>query len=230
MVENTEKKKIKVMSVVFENDITPKEIPLFRGVVMHTAGKEHELFHNHTKNDQLRYAYPLIQYKRKHKKPMLVCIDVGIESSYHFFHNHQEGVLLGKRKYDLTVQDIFYETTELKMLGSLKEYSLSNWLPLNQKNFDTFKTLSSELDRLAFLERMLIGNILSFAKGVNWFLQDKVELRITKILKSHNSIIKKTGRLAFDLQFVSNINLPKNIGLGKNASTGYGVLKPLRIK
>jgi hypothetical protein len=126
-------KKIKILTVTFENSINSLEIPYFRGAIIQISGIENELFHNH--NDHgFRYAYPLIQYKRKNGKPMLLCLDKGVESIHHFFSKHQEGIMLGNRKYDLIVDELNLSTASLSVSDSSFNYSLMNWLPLNQKN------------------------------------------------------------------------------------------------
>lgn len=220
-------KSIKLLTIEFKNKISSKEIMLFRGVIMNIAGKEHELFHNHKKNNKLRYSYPLIQYKIINDKPYLFCLDIGVDSSYHFFNNFQEGVFLGKRPYELIVKNIYFETKELQTLKKGGMYQMVNWLPLNQNNFKTFLKLDSEIDKLQYLEKILVGNILSFAKGIGWYITDKIEVRISVLNKQHNINIKGIKRIAFDITFLTNIKLPNNLSLGKNASIGYGTIKEL---
>lgn len=216
--------KIKILTVVFENCISSQEIPYFRGAIIQTSGLEHELFHNH--NDKgFRYAYPLIQYKRKNGKPMLLCLEEGVESMHHFFSNQQEGIMLGNRTYNLVVDELKLSTKSLSVSNSSFSYSLTDWLPLNQKNHKIYFSLKSEIEQLEFLEKIITGNILSFAKGLGWLLTSKIKVRIHKIHNMKKISIKKNPMMAFGIMFSCNIKLPNYIGLGKNASLGYGVLE-----
>ena len=63
-------KKVRILDVSFENEIRSWEVPVFRGAIIATAGRDHTLFHNH-KDEGFRYAYPLIQYKRIDKSLIL---------------------------------------------------------------------------------------------------------------------------------------------------------------
>ena len=106
--------KVRILTVLFENDISMAEIPYFRGAIIQIAGIENELFHNHNKNG-FRYAYPLIQYKRINKKPMLFCLEDGVHSAHHFFSNQQEGIMLGNRNYNLIVNDLNLSATQVSV-------------------------------------------------------------------------------------------------------------------
>lgn len=216
-------KKIKILKIIFLVPISFKEVEFFRGAIIATAGRAHILFHNH-KKEGFRYSYPLIQYKRIGDKPVLICINEGVDEMHHFFSNKQEGVMLGNRPYELKVDEINLSNHTLSVGKTANEYQLNNWLPLNQKNISKYNSLDSKIEQYEFLERILVGNILSMAKGLDWFIKDKVSVNI-KDIKSKQVIKKSSKLLGLDIHFVSNIELPDYIGLGKNSSLGYGVLK-----
>lgn len=201
----------------------------FRGAIIATAGKEHILFHNHN-TDGFRYAYPLIQYKRIGKKPHLVCIDEGIDEVHHFFENKQEGLILGKRPYELIVDQIRLNKFNLQVWDKSFNYLIQDWFPLSQKNYKNYKEITSEIKQFSFLEKILIGNILSFAKGVDWNIDKEIDLKITEILRTNIISLKKIKREAFTLKFKCNVFLPNYISLGKNASLGFGTVREYRKK
>ena len=71
--------KVRIMVIRFSNTITLKEIPLMRGALIHALDSNSNLlFHNHDESG-LRYAYPLIQYKRINNKAAMVCINEGAD-------------------------------------------------------------------------------------------------------------------------------------------------------
>ncbi|MCF6357974.1 MAG: hypothetical protein L3J54_09240 [Draconibacterium sp.] len=220
-------KKIKFLDISFENEINPWEVEAFRGAVVATAGRDHILFHNH-KKEGFRYSYPLIQYKRIGKKPHIICIDEGVDEVHYFFENKQEGLMLGNRHYNLVVENINLNKFNLQVWDRSFNYVIYDWFPLNQKNFNEFKTIVSEIQQFEFLEKILIGNILSFAKGIGWNIDKQIELKITEILRTNIISLKGTKRGAYTLNFKCNVFLPNYIGLGKNASLGFGWVRENR--
>lgn len=174
-------KKVRYLDIKFENDIKAWEVPFFRGAVSKIAGPKHMLFHNHdnTKN-KLRYAYPLIQYKRIGKKPHLICIEEGVDEVHHFFENKQEGLILNNRPYTLNVESINLDKITLQAWDNSFSYLIQDWLPLSQKNYKEYKLLNSQKEQFKFLEKILIGNILSFAKGLNWNVDREIKVNITE--------------------------------------------------
>ncbi len=80
--------------------------------------------------------------------------------------------------------------------------------------------MNDEQEKRRFLERILIGNILSFAKGVGWHIDREIEVSIHSVPKLHKLSFKKYQMMGFDTDFVSNIIIPNNIGLGKSVSRG----------
>ena len=221
--------KIRILDVEFENPIEPWETAAFRGAVIQSVGKNNILFHNHLKKNY-RYAYPLIQYKRIRSKPHLFCIEQGVDEVHHFFENKQEGLILGDRPYELKVDQIRLNKFTMQVWDKTFNYTLYDWLPLNQDNFRNFKELPSEIDRIEFLEKVLTGNILSFAKGIKWNVDKDIKLRIDEIIKTKIISVKGIKREAFGIDFKTNVFLPNHIGLGKNASLGFGVVKQKKDK
>ena len=56
--------KIKTLTIQFNTPLKRRELPLFRGAIIAAISTGNILFHNHNEGSTLRYAYPLIQYKR----------------------------------------------------------------------------------------------------------------------------------------------------------------------
>ena len=222
-------RKIRVLDIAFENEIAVYEVPAFRGAVIETAGKENTLFHNHLGKDY-RFGYPLIQYKRIRKKPHLVCIEDGVDEVHHFFENKQEGLMLGDRPYELRVEQIRLNRFTMQVWDKNFNYFLQDWLPFNQDNYKKYKEQPSELEQMELLEKILKGNILSFAKGIDWNVEKEIKLRINEIVRTNIISVKGIKREAFTLTFTTNVFLPNHIGLGRNASLGFGTVWENRKK
>ncbi len=220
-------KKIRYLEVTFENDIEPWEVPAFRGAIIATAGKEHVLFHNHD-DDKFRYSYPLIQYKQIRKKPVIISLDQGIEEIHHFFENMQLGLLLGERPYELKIAGLHMNQITLQVWDHHWDYRITNWIALNQENYPTYNATEALTDKITMLENILKANILSFAKGIGWVIEKPVEVRIKQLSEPRWVSLKGKKVLGFNAVFSSNVFLPRNMGLGKSVSVGFGLVYPIK--
>jgi hypothetical protein len=220
-------KKIRYLDISFEYEIKPYELKLLRGAIVAMAGIEHILFHNHKGND-LIYSYPLIQYKTIFNKPHIICIDQGVDEIHHFFEKKQEGVFLGERAYELKVANINLNQFTMQIWDKAFHYRLFNWLPLNQKNYDLYHSYEDEQKKKNLLQKTLTGNILSMGKGIGWEIDKPIITQITDIEDVKMIKVKSVKREAFTISFKSNVFLPNHIGLGKNASLGFGIVNENR--
>lgn len=218
-------KHIRTLTVFYGTEISNREISLFRGAVLKCLGdKANVLYHNHTGDDTFRYSYPLIQYKRINGKAAITCVEDGVDIIGQFLAETSNPLILGDRETKFEVEKVLPEKVEVELSDSAISYSLHQWLPLNGKNYGQFKDTENLIEKIQILERVLVGNILSFLKGVDIHLDDKLEMHITDILGQKLITYKKVKLMAFDIEFKANITLPSYIGIGKNASIGHGIL------
>jgi hypothetical protein len=210
--------------VVFDGQLAPFEIPLFRAAIIEKAGKEHLSFHNHLNDEEYLHGYPVIQYKLIRNKPALVCIDFGVDEIQHFFNKKDMEFQIGERRERMSIQSVNLNEYRLQIWKHNFSYRLRNWVPLNQENYRKYQQLPNEIEKVQMLERILIGNILSFAKGVKWRCEDKILCRITGLDRSSVIPYKEQKLSAFDIRFDCNVFLPNDIGLGKGVSKGFGTL------
>ena len=94
---------------------------------------------------------------------------------------------------------------------------------LSQSNYKKYKELVDENEKRKFLAKILTGNILSFAKGVDWWIEEKII--VMPELEEITVNFKGNKMLAFKGHFYANIYLPEHIGLGKSTSRGFGTIK-----
>ncbi len=219
-------KKIRVLYIEFDNELKAYEIPAFRSAIIKKAGKDHILFHNHLK-DNFRYAYPLIQYKVANNHPVILCIEEGIEEIHHFFNNKQWKIAINGKKHELKIKRLNVNQFVMQVWDKNFNYEIRNWLALNQKTYNVFKKIEDEEEQKIFLEKILTGNILSFAKGINWTIDKPIKLDIKKIKETKLIKIKNTKFETYTLTFTTNVFLPNYTGLGKNVSKGFGIVKQI---
>ncbi len=222
-------KKIRYLSVRFKQELEPWELPAWRSAVIEKAGREHILFHQHLEDGYL-YKYPLIQYKVINKKPVLLCLEKGIEEVYHFFNKRSWDLMVGDKAYHAEVDDLRLNNVVLQVWQSDFKYGIRNWIPLNEENYKKFREIKEENEKKLFLEKILCGNILSLAKGLGWQVDKQIGCKILDIKKERWMAYKKVKLWSMDVDFESNVSLPMYVGLGKGASKGFGVVSKYREK
>jgi hypothetical protein len=216
--------RIKIIKIVFDTELKDFEIPAFRGAIIETVGREHVAFHNHIGDEKLLYKYPVIQYKSQGKKASIVCIKEGVDEIHHFFLQNKGVIKIGNSSRALMVENVQINQFTLNVTEAFHTYRIKKWLPANTENYVKYLALESLTDQILFLEKILIGNILSMAKGLDWRIEEKIEVKITNIGRQYLTKFKKSNLISFDLDFKSNVCLPYDIGLGKGVSIGYGTL------
>lgn len=221
-------KKVRILTIVFDNEIKPYEVEAFRGAVIHKAGLEHDIFHNHQSDGKSINRYPFIQYKQIKNKPCLFCIEQGVDEVHHFFTNKNWEILISGRKLNLKIDKLDLKTLNLQAWDKMFNYSMYNWIALNSANYQTFKQLTNDDEKKELLKSILIGNILSMAKTIQWNVNKNIELKINEIKHTKPIKYKNTKMIGFDINFQCNVFLPNYIGLGKGASHGMGVLKQIK--
>lgn len=217
-------KKIQVLTVRCTNEIKQHEIVLFRGAV--NAALSHDanvLFHNH-QNDNFRYSYPLIQYKRIEGKAAIVCVNEGVDEAGKLLTLNNKTVNLGKREITIEMQNVDTAEVELCIQDNYNKFRIEGWMPFNADNFYIYLHTESLVERIMMLQKILTGNILSMAKGLGITVEDKIDVVITKMEPPNTVKHKGVTMMVFNMEFMVNTDLPKNIGLGKGVSMGYGTV------
>lgn len=211
--------------VKFKNEIKFSELPLFRGAVLNGVGRDGSiLYHNHKDDNTLRYAYPFIQYKRIHKKAAVFCISEGVEVIGQILAAQKADVRLGDRVVSLEIETVTPQRSMVQTWDTDFTYHLRNWLPLSSKNYQEYRQIDEMSERQAFLENILIGNLLSFAKGVGIEVKKQITCHLISVSEPRRTLVKGVKVMSFDAEFKTNMSLPNYIGIGRHVSIGYGVV------
>ncbi len=217
---------VKVLTVIFSGAIKPQELAAFRGAFIEKVGREHFLFHNHLE-DRFRYGYPLIQYKRIQEQPGLICLDIGVDEIHHFFSHQDWSLCLKSGKIlEMKINHLNLDQYPLALSPTQHSYRISDWVALNQKNFDAYLQLQTAEEQKDFLTQKLIGNILSYARGIGWQVDGRVEVALQGPIRSRPLLIKGVQLLGFQVNFTCNLWLPPYLGLGGKVSLGHGMVVP----
>ena len=219
MMENN----IHVFSLFTDINLKQEEISFFRGAMICLVGVDKVLFHDHEKNG-LRYSYPLVQYKIIEGKAAIIAIGGGVASVEAAISCVGKTLQVGRRKALFNVVDTQLQRCLITITENTHIYRLSHWLPLNQNNYGVFSTLESLREKCTMLERLLIGNILSFAKGIGVYFDEEIKVSIVDIEKAEQYLFKNVKMLGFDVVFRTNVLLPRYVGVGKGVSLGFGMI------
>ena len=155
-------KYIRTLTILTDAEINQKEVPLFRGAVLNSLGeKANLLFHNHLNDDKFRYSYPLIQYKRLGGKAAIVCVEKGADLIGQFLTETSDTLKIGNREIEWSTRRIQPARLLIQTWEDTFKYHISRWLPLNSKNYQLYQNTEGLVEKIALLENILKGNLLS---------------------------------------------------------------------
>lgn len=184
------------------------------------------LFHNHN-GGKFDYVYPLVQCKRMDGHAAVVGINQGARALAEILLTDEcYKFQLGRRQVSAQIRESITRDVELSCSAEGEEhaYTISSWLPLNSENYRTYRTIDTMIERINMLEHILLGNILSFSKGVGVYFHQPITCHILDLSSAEMIRSKGTDMMSFDVAFKTNVNLPEYIGLGKSVSKGHGVV------
>lgn len=221
--------KLDVFIIKYANELKQQEIPCFRGAVIRAVDNDDVLFHNHV-GENFRYSYPLVQYKRIKGKAAIVCLCEGCETIGRLLAKRNVLMYVGDRRETLALDNANAETILVQEWDSLFDYSIRKYLPLNKTNYELYSKADGLVEKYSILEKCLIGNILSFGKGIGVHFEKEIHLKIIELSDTRLYRYKNVELMGFDLRFKCNVSLPSFIGLGKNVSIGYGTVVKINKK
>lgn len=183
--------------------------------------EELDILHNH-KEDKFIYRYPKVQYKVINEKPIIIGIDEGANVITNIGIKDDE-LVIGKKSINTFEKKISISNDEYGVTKDYIKYKfLSPWIALNQKNINNYIN-SNEMEKEEILKKILIGNIISMSKGLNYTVEDQVKCWIN--LDKIQVNIKDIKHIGFVGEFKVNFNIPDYFGVGKNVSKGFGTIK-----
>jgi hypothetical protein len=214
---------IKTAQLIMELDQKSKyqDAQKLRGFFANTFTKI-DLFHNHKVSGESIYRYPKIQYRFLNNRPTVFAFDDGVELIKTYYDNF-DSIFIGSYKYPIMEKQLNFSEQELQVVDDLFYYQfISPWYALNQDNYESYKNLNTNKEREKLLEKVLIGNILSMCKGMNYHVNEQIEVQT--FLRPLKSVVKDIKVVSFTGNIKINMLLPEYIGLGKAVSRGFGTI------
>ncbi len=192
-----------------------------RGYFARVFGSESDLFHNHDGSGRSIYRYPHIQYKIIQGSPTVIGIADGALLLRERF-TRVDRLEIGSKTFSVEAKNLSNQQHDFSWSScELSYHFTSPWLALNQENYRLYRALDFVQKRKR-LEQILIGNIISVAKSVQFQISGplKVIVNVTEVPVS----FKGRKMIGFKGTFSTNIALPNLIGLGKSVSRGFGTI------
>lgn len=186
--------------------------------------KEHStLLHNHFDDGQLRYNYPLVQFKVINKNPYIIALAEGCDVLIDLFMKIKE-LRIDEIVIEIYSKNISCDKEIIKMSERMVDYEfITGWFALNQDNFNEFIKIKKQAQQTDLLKKILTSNILSFNKSLRNWIENKIYVSID--VKKTKTKFKEKEMFIFNGKFSANIILPDYIGLGKSVSRGFGTIK-----
>lgn len=182
---------------------------------------EYILLHHHYDKNKFLYRYPLVQYKKIDRAYYIIGLEEGAEILKNIWSEiHEiniEGKIIPVNEKELLFKNLEIGETEKPISYKFK----TPYLPLNQNNYEEYK-LMPYIERKEKLQKIIINNIISFCKAINYTVLERLNVSID--LTAGKSVLKGTLMLSFRGTFKVNFLLPDFIGLGKSVSRGFGTI------
>ena len=187
--------------------------------------REHSpLLHNHYEDGSFRHRYPLVQYKVLEGVPTLVALNEGAELLNALFLK-MKTIQIAEDTYEVNAKHIHHQPVEIAYADTLHTYQFQTlWMALNQENYRKYVRQNAS-DQSTMLNRIAVGNILSFFKAMNLFLKPHQRLMAQVNVTPKPTQFKNQRMTAFAGSLIVNARLPDHIGIGKAVSRGFGTIK-----
>ncbi len=195
-----------------------------------TLFREHSpLLHNHYADGTTRHRYPLVQYKVLQGVPTLVALDEGAELLNSLFLQMKTIDIANPagdpQTYKVNAKHITHRHVAAGYAKELHTYRFETlWMGLNQENYRKYNQQDAPA-QTAMLNRIVVGNILSFFKTINLFLEPQQRLMAKLDVSPKSTQFKNQSMVAFAGTLIVNAVLPDGIGIGKAVSRGFGTIK-----
>ena len=170
----------------------------------------------------------MIQYKRINGNAAILGIDEGADVLEQLTVCNNFICQLGCRRVKMEINSVKSEQIFISLSDNPQRYCIQKWLPLNSENYQKYLKVEGLAERIEMLNKILIGNILSFTKGINIHIHSPLTCKLTKLEDSIPVSYKGVELKSFNAEFQANIILPDFIGLGKSSSINNGTINHIK--
>ncbi len=182
------------------------------------------MLHHHEPDGRLRYTYPKVQFKVLDRTAHLIGLAEGAELVARLWAE------VDQARIGSEVLPVFEATLSRRSerLGESKTPIVyrfrTPWLGLNQVNHAQYEAEAEAEFRQALLERALVGNCLSLAKGFGHWVR-AIVIADCRGLRPVPAGFKGVPMLGFVGTVRVNFLIPDHAGVGKSVSRGFGTVE-----
>jgi hypothetical protein len=219
---------VKILDLIFKTDKPIEESATQLRGYLGLRFQNHVALHHHASSGQearLLYEYPKIQYYITRDLAILLAIGKKNIALLKEIVMNVKKFYLGNNVYEIREINAHYREEEFGISNGkdMIRYAFqSPWLALNEDNYVKFKTASIS-ERRTLLEKILIGNILSMSKHLDYFVPSPINVAIE--LHPRKVSFKNVDMVGFKGMFETNFHIPDYFGVGKAVSHGFGIVK-----
>ncbi|MBU0992177.1 MAG: DNA repair protein [Proteobacteria bacterium] len=209
-------------------NLKPHQIHKLRGFIGNLF-IDHDLIHNHNpETGKHIYRYPLIQFKLIGKMPAIIALSekavcVFAEIFMKLNEIKIDNTIIPVHEKDLKVEDAPFGYTEETFMYEF----MSPWIGLNQFNYKRYADNSHSEEKQNLLKQAMTGNVLSMAKGLEYWLEEDQRIKLDLNLKEKPVNLKGKSMIGFTGRFKVNFMIPDYLGLGKSVSRGFGGVRKI---
>ncbi|MGH7452756.1 MAG: CRISPR-associated endonuclease Cas6 [bacterium] len=194
--------------------------------------RDWSIMHQHL-GQQFLYQHPLVQYKVLNDVPMVVGLGIGAELLAALEPPVELDLNRDRVKFkDVRIVSAVYDPD----FATWHRFHFATpWLALNEDNYMLYREFERDEQLTAIqqlLQRILIGNILSFAKGLGLSILAKLEANIEHW--HAESVRAKQLDSGLMLGFAASgeitFSAPPYWGFGKQSSRGNGVMITQKVE
>jgi len=190
------------------------------------ATKFNEYIELHQHNaDKFIYRYPVVQYKMIDDVPTVIGVNEGAEVLKQIYDEYNE-IRLGETIYQIVERGISLKDEEFGLSDKIHSYEfVTPWLALNQENYRKFYSLKGKAERDEFVRKILIGNLISMSKSLNYEVPGTIKCDAQ--VRFRKDRLKDVSVMVFTGNFHANFIIPDYLGIGKSVSRGFGAVRQL---
>lgn len=178
-------------------------------------------FHGH-EGDRTVARYPLVQYRWIDHAPAVFALG---DAAERVMAHRWLGTEVRLGEHDVRITQVDWSTRAITRAFSRKlvRYEFhAPWIALNQANHLRFKDLDGPARRME-LDRILVGNLLSMSQTFEWFFSpDETVYAAFEPIREVPTLVKGVPLIGFEGSFVTNLDLPDGLALGRSVSHGFG--------
>jgi len=153
----------------------------------------------------------------------LIGFNEGLEVVEQTFHSLRE-INLNGRWQEILSKGLESYVAKFSITKEQISYTfITPWLALNDGNYKKYRQLDRWMQKKEFLEKILVGNIISISKSLGYTVPEPIKAHIKHLAEIKTSL-KRIQMIGFKGNFMVNFEIPDYWGIGKSVSRGFGTL------